>query len=328
MPKDYYQILGVSRNASEKDIKQAYRRLARKHHPDVNPGDKSAEAKFKEINEAQEVLSDPEKRKKYDQLGDNWQYADQFNKAGAQGPFGGGQPQYQTYEWDGAEAGDLGSIFERMFRGGSGPSRTARRTKRGADVEHPLEVTLEEAFSGTSRILQTQAEDICQVCGGRGALKNAPCYACGGAGRVLRPKRLEVKIPPGVKTGSRVRVAGEGSSGLAGGAKGDLYLIVTVIPHSMFERREDELYVDVSVPLMVAMLGGEVEVPTLKGKVSLKIPEETQNGKTFRLAGLGMPHLGSVGRGDLFARVKVILPANLSPREKQLFQELRKVRGE
>jgi DnaJ-class molecular chaperone len=145
---------------------------------------------------------------------------------------------------------------------------------------------------------------------------------------VLRPKRLEVKIPAGVKTGSRVRVAGEGGVGLAGGAKGDLYLIITVRPHPLFERREDDLQVEVSVPLTVAVLGGEVEVPTLKGKVSLKIPEETQNGKTFRLAGLGMPHLGDSSRGDLYARVKVILPTNLSPREKQLFQELRKLHGE
>jgi len=325
MPKDYYQILGVSRSASEKEIKQAYRRLARKHHPDVNPGDKSAESRFKEINEAHEVLSDAEKRRKYDQFGDKWQYADQFGKAGARGPFGDGQTEPHTYEWDEAEAGDLGNIFEKMFRGSP---RTGRRTRRGADVEHPLEVTLEEAFAGTSRILQTQAEDVCQVCSGRGALKNAPCYACGGTGRVLRPKRLEVKIPAGVKTGSRVRVAGEGGTGMVGGAKGDLYLIVTVSPYSMFERREDELYVDISVPLTVAILGGEVEVPTLKGKVSLKIPEETQNGKTFRLSGLGMPHLGSSGRGDLFAKVKVILPANLSPREKQLFQELGKIRGD
>ena len=325
MPKDYYQILGVSRNASEKEIKQAYRRLARKHHPDVNPGDKSAESKFKEINEAHEVLSDAEKRRKYDQFGDKWQYADQFGKAGARGPFDDGQTQSHTYEWGEAESADLGNIFERMFRGSP---RTSRRTRRGADVEHPLEVTLEEAFNGTSRILQTQAEDICQVCSGRGALKNAPCYACGGTGRVLRPKRLEVKIPAGVKTGSRVRVAGEGGTGMAGGAKGDLYLIVTVSPHSMFERREDDLQVDVSIPLTVAVLGGEVAVTTLKGKVSLKIPEETPNGKTFRLSGLGMPHLGDSSHGDLYAKVKVVLPANLSPREKQLFQELRKIRGE
>jgi len=324
MSKDYYKILGVSRNASEKDIKQAYRKLARKHHPDVNPGDKSAESKFKEINEAHEVLSDAEKRRKYDQFGDKWQYADQFTGAGRQGPFGGPQGVH-TYEWSGGEEGDLGSIFERMF---GGQSRPRTRTRRGADVEHPINVTLEEAFNGTSRILETQTEDICQVCGGRGSLRNAPCYTCGGTGRVLRPKRLEVKIPAGVKTGSRVRIAGEGGSGLAGGANGDLYMVISVRPHSLFERKEDELYVDVAVPLTIAVLGGEVEVPTMKGKVSLRIPEETQNGKTFRLSGLGMPHLGNTGRGDLYAKVKVILPANLSAREKQLFHELRKMRGE
>jgi molecular chaperone DnaJ len=238
MPKDYYKILGVSRNASEKEIKQAYRRLARKHHPDVNPGDKSAEAKFKEINEAHEVLADADKRRKYDQFGDQWQYADQFAKAGAQEPFGGGETVFRNFESGDTETSDIGSIFERMFGGAT--TRASRRPRRGADKEYPLEVTLEEAFNGTSRILQTQAEEVCQVCGGRGALKNAPCYACGGAGRVLRPKRLEVKIPAGVKTGSRVRVAGEGGAGLAGGAKGDLYLVITVKPHSPFELRGEK----------------------------------------------------------------------------------------
>ncbi len=319
--KDYYNILGVRRDATDKEIKQAYRRLARKYHPDVNPGDKSAEAKFKEINEAYEVLSDPEKRKKYDQFGDKWQYADQF-----QGQpfwdFGKGRTVF--------EFGDLGGIFEDIFRGfgvGRSSYRTTPHPRRGQDVEYPIEVSLEEAYHGATRTIQIQTEEECQVCGGRGALQNAPCFSCGGLGRALRPRKLEVKVPPGVKDGSRVRIAGAGGAGSYGGPSGDLYLVTSVKPHHLFERKGDDLYVEVSVPLVDAMLGGEVEVPTLKGKVVLKIPPETQNGRVFRLAGLGMPRLGSSAKGDLFAKVRVELPTGLSERERELFRQLRASRG-
>jgi len=322
--KDYYAILGVSRNASGKEIKQAYRRLARKYHPDVNPGDPSAEAKFKEINAAHEVLSDPEKRKKYDQFGDKWQYADQF--AGwQQAPFGDFANQ-GTFTFDfgdlGSGVGGLGGIFDSLFRG-FGTRTTSRRPRRGRDIEQPIRVTLEEAYHGSTRTIEIQAESVCHVCNGRGALENAPCYTCGGVGRVLSPQRLEVKIPAGVKDGSRIRVAGKGEPGSTGGPSGDLYLVVSVKPHHTFHRKDSDLHVEVAVPLADAMLGGEVEVPTPKGKVALKIPPETQNGRVFRLAGQGMPRMGDTKKGDLLAKVKIVLPTKLTEREKELFRELK-----
>ena len=286
--KDYYKILGVDRRASEREIKQAYRRLARQYHPDVNPGDRSAEEKFKQINEAYEVLSDKENRKKYDKYGDNWQYADQFEQAQRQQApgwdFNRGGPRVFYSE------GDFGSIFDDLLRGFS-TGRGQAQPRRARSQEHPVEVTLEEAYRGTTRTLS---------------------FADG--------KRLEVKVPAGVRTGSRVRLAGKGARG------GDLYLKVTVKPHPTFERRGDDLLVGVSVPLVTAMLGGEAQVPTLKGKVALKIPPETQNGRTFRLAGQGMPHLGNSSRGDLMARVRVVLPDKLSAREKELFKQLGELR--
>ena len=319
--KDYYAILGVGRSASEKEIKQAYRRLARKHHPDVNPGNKAAEAKFKEINEAYEVLSDSEKRKKYDRYGDQWQYADQFAKAGqgAQWDVGKGGT-YTTFDF--GDLGDLGGIFGGVFQGFRTGSGAARHSAGARSMEHPVEVTLEEAYHGTKRVLQLQAEEPCSVCGGSGRAGRARCSNCGGSGRLLRPKRLEVKIPPGVADGSKVRIAGQGGQGYDG-AKGDLYLVVKVLPHQVFERKGDNLHVEVPVPLVTAMLGGEVGVPALKGNVALKVPPETQNGKVFRLAGQGMPHLNDSSRGDIFAKVKVVMPTKLTPQERQLFEQLR-----
>jgi len=324
--KDYYSILGVKRGASEQEIKQAYRRLARKYHPDVNPGNKSAEAKFKEINEAYEVLSDKDKRQKYDQFGDQWQYADQFARAGRQRgtywDFGSGGPQSFRFE-----EGDLESLFGDLFRGArTGTYRRQPRSRRGQDIEYPIEVTLEEAYHGTKRILSLEAEQACPSCGGTGRIQKALCSACRGSGTVAGAKRLEVKIPPGVKDGSRVRIAGKGEPGYAGGSSGDLYLVASVKPHQLFERKDDDLYVEVAVPLTVAVLGGEVQVPTLKGKLALKVPPETQNERVFRLAGQGMPHLGNSSRGDLLAKVKVVLPAKLSAEEKKLFEQLGRLR--
>ncbi len=323
--KDYYSILGVGRSAPEKEIKQAYRRLARKYHPDVNPGDKAAEAKFKEVNEAYEVLSDPEKRKKYDQFGDQWQYAEQFAKAGrgTQWDFSKGGGTHTTFDF--GDLGDLGDLFGGVFRGFGGRTGTARRPARPSSIEHPVEVTLEEAYHGTKRVLQIQAEEPCSACGGSGRVGRGRCSNCGGAGKLLRPKRIEVKIPPGVRDGSRVRIAGQGSQGYDG-TKGDLYLIVKLLPHQTFARKGDDLHVDVPVPLVTAMLGGEVGVPTLKGNVALKVPPETQNGKVFRLAGQGMPHLNDSSRGDIFAKVKVVLPTQLTSEERQLFEQLRNYR--
>ncbi|HEY8490547.1 MAG TPA: J domain-containing protein [Dehalococcoidia bacterium] len=326
MAKDYYQILGVPRSASEKEIRQAYRRLARQYHPDVNPGDRAAEQKFKEINAAYEVLSDPEKRRKYDKYGDKWQYADQIEEAQRQSAGrwwnanrgGGGGFDFGDFRF----GDDLGSIFENIFRGG----RRTETRRKGADIDHPVEVSLEEAYTGTQRVLQMQGEEICRTCGGTGMVAGAVCHVCEGAGVSLRPRRLEVKIPPGVRDGSRVRIAGEGRPGLAGGPRGDLYLVISVRPHPRFERRGDDLYTDVTVPLVDAVLGGEAEVQTLKGRVVMKVPPLTQNGQAIRLAGLGMPRLNAPDqRGDLYVRVKVALPKHLTDEERRLFERLREL---
>jgi len=297
--KDYYSTLGVSRTATEDEIKKAFRKLARKYHPDVNPGDKAAEAKFKEANEAHEVLSDKDKRAKYDKYGENWQHAEAYEKAGAgyRQSGGGGMPfEGFDFQQGGAYAGeDVGDLFDQILRGGG-----RRRSHRGQDVDYEVEISLEEAYRGTNRTLTMQS---------------------------AKPEKLEVKIPAGVTTGSRVRLAGKGGEGSGGGPRGDLYLVVRVLPHARFERKDDDLFTTIDVPLTAAVLGGEVHVPTIKGtRLALKIPAETQNGKTFKLTGQGIPHLGKTGTGDLIARINVTLPTKLSEKEKELFTELAKIR--
>lgn len=308
--KDYYKTLGVTKGADEKEIKKAYRRLARQFHPDVNPGDKAAEARFKEINEAYEVLSDPEKRRKYDELGQSYQH---WQQAG--GPGGFNWSQWATAGGPGGTRvayGDINDIndilgqggfsdfFEALF-GGMGPAGARRggATTRSQDLEHEVEITLAEAFAGAQRIIE------------------------------LDGRRLEVKIPPGVKTGSRVRVAGEAlAAGGRGGPRGDLYLRIKVLPHPTFERRDDDLYCEAAVDLFTALLGGEARVPTLAGSVALRIPPGTQSGRTFRLAGQGMPRLRAPHEhGDLYARVRVMLPERLSEREQKLVREWAALRG-
>lgn len=319
--KDYYDILGVDRDASERDIKQAFRRLARQWHPDVNPDDSRAEEKFKEINEAYDVLSNSEKRAKYDRLGQSWK---QWQR-------GGGDPgRYDWSQWfsgapggarvnwsgdlndlfGGAGSGAFSDFFNALFGGmGGGRVRTAedifgraagagvyRAAPRRQNAETSVTITLEEAMNGTSRVLER---------GGR---------------------RIRVTIPPGVRTGSKVRIPGEGYAD--GSANGDLYLDVTVSPHAVFEREGDDLRRKVSVDLYTAVLGGQLRVPTLGGQVSLKIPPGTQSGQTFRLRGLGMPNSRDPSqRGSLLATVDVQIPQNLSARERDLFEELAHIRG-
>ena len=290
MARDYYNLLGVARTASDKEIRQAYRRLARKYHPDVNSGDRGDEAKFKEINEAYEVLSDQGNRKKYDQFGENWKHADQFAQAGA-GRSGGHGTQFDL-----GDLGDFGfgTIFDGMF---SGPGRRGRpRTSLfETEVELPVSLTLEEAFSGAARVVQM------------------PDVAGSGA------QKLDVRIPPGVETGSRIAVKpGQGIK---------LRLIITVQAHRRFSRKGANLYVDLPISLADTVLGGEQRVDTLNGGVMLNVPPESQNGQVFRLRGRGMPQLNKPdSRGDLLASLKVVLPTDLSEEERQLFRDMRERR--
>jgi DnaJ-class molecular chaperone len=317
--KDYYATLGVTKSASDKEIKQAFRKLARRYHPDVNPGDKAAEAKFKEINEANEVLSDPAKRKKYDELGANWRMYEQAQAQGAPNPFAGqwsvnmggapGGGRTMTPEEMEALFGDsdpFSDFFTTFFGGGQRgePGRGGRarsRQRQGRDVEHEIELGLEDAYHGATRRLAMTHDG--------------------------QSRTVDVRIPPGVGEGSRVRVGGEGEQGTGGGQSGDLYLRIRQLAHPKFERRGRDLYTHVAVPLTTAVLGGEADVPTLAGRpLRLKIPPTTQNGQVFRLKGHGMPVVGKPGEhGDLFATVDVDLPRSLTPEQRAHFEALQKL---
>ncbi|MGH7318858.1 MAG: DnaJ C-terminal domain-containing protein [Candidatus Rokuibacteriota bacterium] len=334
--KDYYKILGVEKTADAKAIKQAYRRLARKYHPDQNPGNKAAAERFKEAAEAYEVLSDPEKRQRYDSLGPDWQqYAQGFPGArGGPGPqdFGGFRVHVER-----GDLGDFSEFFRTIFGDAGrftesgetdgGPfGRAGRRAQRGADWETPVEITLEEAVEGTRRTVELEGPQVCPTCGGTGQQASVACPTCQGRGEVIQSQRIDVKIPAGVREGSRVRVAGEGGTGLGGGPRGDLYLQIRLRPHPMFERRDDDVRLELPIAVWEAALGAEIEVPTLRGKVTMRVPPETPTGKTFRLPGYGVPHLRGGGRGDQLVRVKVVVPTGLSPRERELFEDLRRLR--
>jgi curved DNA-binding protein len=295
--QDYYQVLGVDRSASEADIKKAYRKLARQYHPDINPGNTAAETKFKQINEAYEVLSDKSKREKYDRFGRDWQRYQPGGAAdwggGAGSPFAGG---------------DFSDFFDTLFGGGGGV-RGARgggaggMRMDGQPVEQDVEITLDEAFSGAQRSLQFHNPNG-------------------------TPRTLSVKIPPGVDSGSRVRMAGEGAPGIGGGRRGDLILNIKVLPHERFQRRGDDLETGVPVDLYTLLLGGSARVPIMGGKtIALNVPAGTANGTKFRISGQGMPRLRSPEtRGDLFVRLEAQLPVKLSERERKLFEELRGLR--
>ncbi|MCC7032912.1 MAG: J domain-containing protein [Acidobacteria bacterium] len=314
--KDYYSVLGVSKTASEKEIKQAFRKLARKYHPDVNPGDKGAEARFKEINEANEVLSDPEKRRKYDELGANWRQYE--SAAGAGGPFGGGAGQWQWNTGGGgfrtmseeemsAMFGGGESPFSDFFNtffGGGGERRSERRTRgrarqqKGRDIEHEIELDLESAAQGSVQRLQLRHDG--------------------------EARSVEVRIPPGVADGSRVRVPGEGGRGAGGAASGDLYLRVRLRPHPAFQVNGRDLTTRVSVPVSTAVLGGEAGVVTLGGKtVRVKVPETSQPGMKLRLRGLGLPALSPKDTpGDLYVIIDVTLPRSLTDATRKAYEEL------
>lgn len=331
--KDYYKILGVPKTADEKEIKSAYRKLARKYHPDVNPGDKSAEEKFKEISEAYDVLSDPHKRSQYDLFGEQWKQASQsgFRWDGAS-PFGRGS-ETQGFEFDFGGFGGLSDLFESLFGGQRG--RTARAAERGEDVEYGIDLTLEEAMLGATKSLTLKVEDICPRCRGTGFTRDARgnyqmgtvCSECHGAGRIERMRRVEVKVPAGVSEGQRIRLAGEGAAG-ATGKRGDLYLLVRMKPHPHFERKGNDLYTDVTIPYTVAALGGEATVPTLTGERTLSIPPGVQSGQKIRVAGQGLPALKGRKPGDLYAQVRISVPRDLSPRERDLLRELARIRGD
>ena len=311
--KDYYATLGVAPDADDKAVKQAYRKLARQHHPDVKPGDKASEERFKEINEAYQALSDPERRKKYDELRGQYQ---QWSERGGRGDFdwgrwqsAPGQAGQEAYGYNvspedledlfggGSPFSDFfGSIFGQAGGGPSGAGR-ATRPRRGRDQEAGVEITIEEAFHGTTR------------------------------GLLIGDRRIEARIPPGVRSGSRVRLAGQGSPGVAGASAGDLYLIVEVVPHPGFARDGDDLRADVRVDFYTAAVGGEARVPTIDGAVTLKIPPRTQSDRTFRLKGKGMPRPGRPGeRGDMWARVRLVLPEPMNDAEIEGLRKLAEAR--
>ncbi len=313
--KDYYATLGVAKTATEKEVKQAFRKMARKYHPDVNPGDKSSESRFKEINEAYEVIGDAHKRKKYDELGSNWKAYEQQPQRGGGG--GGGQGSYRTMTPE--EMRDLfgnedpfSDFFHAFFSGSGEPEIRGRggragtrstRAQQGRDVEHPIDLSLEDAFRGSTRRLAMEHDG--------------------------QSRTVDVRIPPGVGEGSRVRVSGEGEQGAGGASAGDLYLRVHLTPDSRFERKGQDLHAKVRVPVTTAVLGGEAEVPNLGGKpIRLKIPAGTQNGQVFRLKGHGMPLIGKPGEhGDLYATVEAELPRQLTPEERTHYEALARLAG-
>lgn len=320
--QDYYAILGVPKTATENEIRSAYRKLARQYHPDVNPDNEEAVERFKQINEAYEVLSDPEKRKVYDQVGSRWREYEQWQRSAAQSgeqvdwqdlfgqPPGGYRYEYRTVNPEDLEDlfGDtdpFSDFFSNLFGGGVRGGGRGGRRRTGGDLESPISATLAEAYKGSSRVITIQTPDG-------------------------QSRQIEVQIPPGVRDGSRIRVSGQGMPGQSGGQAGDLYLVVTVQPDPRFEREGNDLHTAVRVPVSVLLLGGEVPVPTPDNRtLHLTIPPGTQDGRTFRLRGRGMPELRQPDRrGDLFVEVHARLPERLTPRQRELIEEFASLEAE
>ena len=330
--KDYYKILGVDRKADDKTIKSAYRRLARKYHPDVAKT-KDATDRFKEVSEAYEVLSDPEKRRRYDSLGPDWQ---RYTQAPPAGPPGGGFRV--EYGGDPGNLGDFSEFFRSIFGDlGAHARRGSRsggirfdegfdRTPRGADVEAGVEISLDEAFHGARKTFAMDLEEPCAVCGGSGNVQGKPCAACGGGGWQRAQRQVDVKIPAGVKSGQRVRVSGEGTG--APGARGDLYLSVTVATHPFFERKGDDVHLTLPITAPEAALGTSIEVPTLRGKVSMKVPPATSSGRAFRVPGYGMPRLKGAGGGAQCVAIKIVMRSELTSEERELYEKLKALRSD
>lgn len=349
--RDYYEVLDVDRNAGDRDIKKAFRRMAMKYHPDRNPDDNEAEEKFKEVNEAYEVLSDAQKKAAYDQYG----------HAGVDPNMRGGAGGF-----DGGFSDIFGDVFGDIFGGGGGGRRRSS-VQRGADLRYTIDLTLEEAVRGVEKTIKVptlvacetcdgsgakpgtsaktcgtcggmgqvrmqqgffSVQQTCPTCRGEGKVISDPCNSCHGHGRVEKTKTLSVKIPAGVDTGDRIRLSGEGEAGSHGGPSGDLYVQVNVREHAIFERDGRHLYCEVPISFVDAALGGELEVPTLDGRVKLKVPAETQTGKLFRLRGKGVAPVRGGGAGDLMVRVVVETPVNLTSRQKELLREFQETTSE
>ena len=356
MAQDYYELLGVSKSATAEEIKKSYRKKAVQYHPDKNPGNKEAEDMFKKVSEAYEVLSDPKKRATYDQYGH-----EAFQQAGAGGSYrqqsGNFHDPFDIFRDVFGNSG-MGGIFEEFFGGGGGAS--GPRTQRGSDLRYDLEVSLEEAAKGVEKDIQykravpckncsgsgaepgskkitcptcggvgqvtsshgfVRMRQVCPACGGVGVSIEKPCSQCRGDGRVLESSKIKMRIPPGVDTGSQLRYPSGGEAGHLGGKGGDLYVVVHVKEHNLFERHDNDLYCEIPIKFTLAALGGSIEVPTLTGKATLKIPAGTQSGTTFRLKGYGMPSLRKSHEGDQLVRIYIDVPQKLSSEQKRKLEE-------
>jgi len=321
--KDFYQILGVNKNASVSEIKKAYRKLARKYHPDLNPGDKASEQKFKEINEAHETLKDPEKKKQYDLYGSLGAHNGPGGQGGSRSR---GGSDFEGFDFNSTGNSSFGDIFETIFGNAAGQRATAgrksRRPEPGEDLNYSINLNFMDAANGIETPIQISHKQTCPTCRGTGKVIPEPCIACHGQGKIKKQKTLEVKIPAGIDGGMRIRSAGNGEPGTNGGPAGDLYIEIRLKKHDIFERDGDDIHCSVPISIVTASLGGEIDVPTLAGKAAIDIPEGTQTGKQFRLRGKGIKGVRASYPGDLYCHIAVETPVKLSEHQRKLLREL------